>query len=80
MQKGVISQAGPGEKADYYMLEYAKNHLNFFIISNDAFREYDFSEELKNRIIPVSIIYNEVIFSTRFGILCIIGLKATRSH
>lgn len=65
VQKGVISQAGPGEKADYYMLEYAKNHLNCFIISNDAFREYDISEELKNRIIPVSIIYNEVIFSKK---------------
>ena len=48
------------------MLEYAKNHLNCFIISNDAFREYDISEELKNRIIPVSIIYNEVIFSKKF--------------
>ena len=65
VQKGVISQVGPGEKADYYMLEYAKNHPNCFIISNDAFREYDISEELKNRIIPVSLIYNEAIFSKK---------------
>jgi len=43
----------------------ANYHPNCFIISNDAFREYDISEELKNRIIPVSIIYNEVIFSKK---------------
>jgi len=65
VKKGIISQVGPGEKADYYMLEYAKNHPNCFIISNDAFREYDISEELKNRIIPVSLIYNEAIFSKK---------------
>jgi len=65
VQKGVISQVGPGEKADYYMLEYAKNHLNCFIISNDAFRDYDINEELKDRIIPVSIIYNEAIISKK---------------
>lgn len=65
VQKGIISQVGPGEKADYYILEFAKNHPNCFIISNDAFKEYDISEELKSRVIPVSLIYNDVIFSKK---------------
>ena len=65
VQKGIISQVGTGEKADYYMIQYAKNHPNRLIISNDAFREHDISEELKIRIIPVTIINNEVIFSKK---------------
>jgi len=65
IQKGIISQVGPGEKADYYIIQYAKNHPYCLIISNDAFREYDISEELKNRIIPVTIINNEAIFSKK---------------
>ena len=65
VRKGIISQVGPGEKADYYVIRYAKNHPNCLIISNDAFREYDIRKELKNRIIPVTIINNEVIFSKK---------------
>jgi len=64
-QNQIISQVGPGEKADYYLLEYAKNHPNCFIISNDAFKEYDIKEQLRKRIIPVGIINNEVIFSQK---------------
>ncbi len=58
-----IIQAPLGEKADYYILEYAKRHPNALVISNDGFREYQIKNGLK--IIPFKIINNDVIFSSK---------------
>ena len=63
--KDNIIQAPLGEKADYYILNYAKRHSTVLIISNDHFREYSFRNTLVNRIIPYKIINNDVIFSEK---------------
>ena len=47
------------------MIKYAENKENCYIITNDAFRDYNINDGLKQRIIPVCIIENEVIFSQK---------------
>ena len=66
VDKGIVIQVGPGEEADYYMIKFAENKKNCYIFTNDAFRDYEVSEELKNRIIPICIIEDDVIFSKKF--------------
>lgn len=67
IDEGQIVQVGSGEEADYYMIKYAENKSNCCIITNDGFKNHKFNENLKNRIIRVSIINSEVIFSKNFN-------------
>ncbi len=67
--EGVVIQVGPGEEADYYMIKYAENKKNCYIITNDAFRDYNINYKLQERIIPVCIIESEVMFSQKFDTL-----------
>lgn len=63
-----IIQAPSGEKADYYILEYARRHPKALIISNDRFREYKYGPEIRNRFIPYKIIKFEVYFSPKLDV------------
>ena len=50
---GYIIQVPSGKEADEYILRYAKDRENCYIISNDKYEEYVFEDELRNRIITV---------------------------
>ncbi len=65
--KNEIIQAPAGEKADYYILKYAKRHYSSLVISNDLFRGYPNKNGLEKRIIPYKIINNDVIFSEKLN-------------
>lgn len=67
IDNGEIVQVGSGEEADYYMIKYAENKSYCCIVTNDGFKNHKFNENLKNRIIRVSIINGEVIFSKNFN-------------
>lgn len=58
-----LIQVGPSEKADFYLIQYAKDKPHCFIITNDAFRDYEINDGLKDRLIRFTIIKDEVIFS-----------------
>ena len=45
------------------MIKFAENKPDCCIVTNDGFKNHEFNENLKDRIIRVSIINNEVIFS-----------------
>lgn len=64
---GEIVQVTSGEEADYYLIKYAENKKNCLIITNDRFNNHNISNNLKNRIIPVVIIDDEVIFSEKLS-------------
>lgn len=63
--KDNIIQAPAGEKADYYIYEYAIRHPTAVIISNDQFKQYQNNINFKKRVIPYKIINNDIIFSAK---------------
>ena len=68
IDEGQIVQVGSGEEADYYMIKFAENKSDCCIVTNDGFKNHEFNENLKDRIIRVSIINNEVIFSKSLNV------------
>lgn len=65
VDNGIIIQVGPREEADYYMIIYANNNRDCYIISNDGFKDYKIQDNLISRVVPVCIINGEVIFSRK---------------
>ncbi|MFX0102219.1 MAG: hypothetical protein ACFFCS_21820 [Candidatus Hodarchaeota archaeon] len=66
-QQDWIIQTPAGEDGDYYMLQFAQNKANCIVISRDQFKNYNLDDRMKQRVIPFSIIGEEVIFSKKMN-------------
>jgi hypothetical protein len=65
VKNGEIIQIPPTEKADYYVLEYAKKKANCLVISCDQFKDYQIPDDLRRRVIPFVIMGEDVILSPK---------------
>lgn len=65
VKTGVIRQVPSKGEADFYMLKFAEMKPNCYLVSNDTFKDYELKNGVKERIIQLTIIGDEVIFSEK---------------